>query len=217
MPPARKFLFDTSFDDAEPLRPGAGEGSVPLAPIRAELDAARAEGREQGRVDAIAEIAAQIETRAADTLLSLDHNVAALLAERARIADDTESQALALVRIVLQKAVPALCRKDPAAEIEALVVRCLAETLDEPRLVLRVSDQLFDTMQGRIEAMTQANGYAGKFVLLADAALADGDARVEWADGGAERDTASLVAEIDGILSRTVAAAPLPPKENDSE
>jgi flagellar assembly protein FliH len=217
MSAARKFLFDTSFDELEPSPLAAGEAPDALAPTRAEIDAARAEGLEQGRAAAIAEISAHIETRAAEALLSLDGHVAALLAARAEITQETESQALALVRTVLQKSVPALCRKDPAAEIEALVARCLAETLDEPRLVLRVSDLLFDAMQARLEAMSQANGYAGKFVLLADAALANGDAKVEWADGGAERDTGRLIAEIDEILSRNVAATPLPPKEKADE
>ncbi len=121
---------------------------------------------------------------------------------------------------MLQKAVPALCRKDPAAEIEALVVRCLSEALDEPRIVLRVGDAVFDAIQSRLATMTEANGYAGKLVLIADPALADGDVRVEWADGGAERDTRRLMAEIDAILSRNIdapPAAPLPPKENDDE
>jgi flagellar assembly protein FliH len=216
MSAARKFLFDTSFDELEPPL-AAGDAPAALALTRAEIDAARAEGLEQGRAAAIAEISGQIETRAAEALVSLDGQIAALLAARAEIAQETESQALALVRAVLQKSVPALCRKDPAAEIEALVVRCLTETLDEPRLVLRVSDLLFDTMQARLEPMSQANGYAGKFVLLADAALAHGDAKVEWADGGAERDTGRLIAEIDEILSRNVTAAPLPPKEKDDE
>ena len=216
----RKYLFDTSFDDAVPP-PGTASGEPPeLPPTRAQLEAARAEGLSQGRTDALFEMAGLVETRAADALVSLDRNVAALLAARAAIVHDTESQAIALLRSVLQKAVPALCRKDPAAEIEALVVRCLSEALDEPRIVLRVGDAVFDAIQSRLATMTEANGYAGKLVLIADPALADGDVRVEWADGGAERDTRRLMAEIDAILSRNIdapPAAPLPPKENDDE
>src|ERR1700728_137331 len=121
MSAARKFLFDTSFDELEPPL-AAGDAPAALALTKAEIDAARAEGLEQGRAAAIAEISGHIETRAAEALVSLDGHIAALLAARAEIAQETESQALALVRTVLQKSVPALCRKDPAAEIEALVV-----------------------------------------------------------------------------------------------
>ena len=215
----RKYLFDTSFDDAMPVG-AAAPGEAELPPTRAELEAARAEGLSQGRTDALFEMAGLIETRAADALVSLDRNVAALLAARAAIVRDTESQAIALVHSVLQKAVPALCRKDPAAEIEALVVRCLGEALDEPRIVLRVADAVFDAIQGRLAPMAEANGYAGKLVLIADPALAGGDVRIEWADGGAERDTRRLMAEIDAILSREIdalPAPPLPPKETDDD
>ena len=58
--------------------------------------------------------------------------------------------------------------------------------------MLRVNDALFDALQRRLAAIAQANGYAGKIVLLADDALAPGDGRIEWADGGAERDTRRL-------------------------
>jgi flagellar assembly protein FliH len=211
----QRFLFDRSFDDLELSSvPGA---AADARPARAELDAARADGLAQGRAAALAEIAERIETRAADTLMALDRGVGALLTQRAADAQQMEGQALALVRAVLQKAAPALCRKDPAGEIEALVARCLGETIDEPRVVLRVSDALFDTMQTRLDAMTQAHGYGGKLVLIADAALAIGDARVEWADGGAERDTGRLLAEIDAILSRNQDASPLPQKDKADE
>lgn len=213
----QKYLFDTSFDDIAPVAANASGQPVELGPTRAELEAARAEGLSQGRTDALFEMAGLVETRAADALASLDRNIAALLAARAAIVRDTESHAIALVRSVLQKAVPALCSRDPAAEIEALVTRCLGEALDEPRMVLRVADALFDTIQGRLAVISKANGYAGKLVLIADAALADGDVRVEWADGGAERDTRRLMAEIDAIFSRDSNAppAPLPLKETD--
>ncbi len=71
-------------------------------------------------------------------------------------------------------------------------------------IVLRVNDALFDAVQARLAALSQASAFAGKTILLADAALAEGDARVEWADGGAERDTRRLAAEIDAIFARAL-------------
>jgi flagellar assembly protein FliH len=216
----RKYLFDTSFDEAAPPSPVVGRAPTEVNPTRAQLEAARAEGLAQGRTAALVDMARGIETRAADTLASLDRGMAALIAARAAIVRDTESQAIALLRAVLQKIVPALCRRDPLAELEALVARCLDETLDEPRIVLRVSDAMFDTMQSRLDAMTMANGYSGKLILIADAALAEGDGRVEWADGGAERDTRRLMAEIDAILLRSLAdppPAPAIPEESNDE
>jgi flagellar assembly protein FliH len=200
----RRYLFDTSFDETAPLAPVVGHAPAEASFSRAQLEAARAEGLGQGRSAALTEMAKQVEMRAADTLGALDRGVAELAAARSAIVRDVENQAIALLRAVIQKAVPGLCRREPVAELEALLARGLSEALDEPRIVLRVSDTLFDNMQSRLDTITTANGYSGKLILIADAALAEGDGRVEWADGGAERDTRRLMAEIDAILRRSL-------------
>lgn len=71
--------------------------------------------------------------------------------------------------------------------------------------MVRVPDALFDEAKERIDASAAAAGYAGKVVVLADPALGPEDARVEWADGGAERDMTRFWAEIDEAAKRAVA------------
>ena len=56
--------------------------------------------------------------------------------------------------------------------------------------------------------MAAQAGFEGKIVLLAQSDLQAGDVRVEWADGGAERDIGLLWREIDAIVERAVGAAP---------
>jgi flagellar assembly protein FliH len=207
----QKFLFDVSFDSPAPL---AGLEAQAARFTRADLDAAHAAGREAGREAALAAAAEATEARIAAALDAIDRGIAALNEAHAALAHEAQCQAVALLRAVLQRAVPALCRKDPLAELEAMVTDCLGELLDEPRLVLRVSDALFDAVQQRISGLAQTAGYAGKIVLLADAALADGDGRIEWADGGAERDTRRIAEDVDAFLARALAApAPRPPAE----
>jgi flagellar assembly protein FliH len=197
----RKFLFDVSFDVPEPE---PGDPAAEPRYGRNELEAARNEAYADGESAGRAAAVAATETRIAGTLDLLGSSVGALIADRASMLRGIETQALELLRAVLQKAVPALCRKDPLAEIEALVAASLEEVHGEPRLVLRVNDALFDAVQARLAAMIQAGAFAGKTILLADAALAEGDARVEWADGGAERDTRRLATEIDAIFARAL-------------
>jgi flagellar assembly protein FliH len=200
----QKYLFDVSFDAPEQPFP-AGKPPEPVF-TRADLEAARDEAAAQGRAAALAEAACARDERTTAALEALGRDIGALIAARAALAREAEDQAVSVLRAVLQKTVPALCRKDPLAEIEALVAGCLADVADEPRLVLRVNDKLFDAVQARLAAIVQAGGYAGKIVLLADEALADGDGRVEWADGGAERDTRRIAQDIDAVLARALAA-----------
>ncbi len=198
----QRFLFDVSFDRPDPPTPlGASEAPEPRFAL-AELETARAEGHAQGRSEALAEAAQGTEARLADTLEILTRAIERLVEERARIEGEIERVAVTLVRTVLHRAVPALAAKDPLAEFEAFVTRTLGEAFDEPRIVLRVGDALFEPVKSRLPELSQGAGYSGKLVLLADPALGAGDGRIEWADGGAERDIGRLLAELDRILAR---------------
>jgi len=114
------------------------------------------------------------------------------------------ADAIELLRTVTAKAVPALARKEPLADLEAMVVECLRETADEPRIVLRVPPDLFEPMRRRLDGIAQGHGFAGKFVLLVDESIGPADARLEWADGGAERNIARIARQIDAALARAL-------------
>jgi flagellar assembly protein FliH len=200
MATARKFLFDVSFDEAEPDPVAASETDF----VRADIAAARAAGYAEGREAALKEAADFTEARTAAALNAIERGLAGIIESRAASVAAAEKAAVELIRTALQKVVPALCRKGPLAELEALIGDCLGECLDEPRLVLRVGDQIFDAVEARIAPLTRAAGYGGKVVLLADAALGPGDGRIEWADGGAERDAGRFLRELDALLARIV-------------
>jgi len=210
----QRYLFDVSFDEPDPPHQNGKNGRKPEPTYTVgDLAAARESAFAAGRDAGLAEAAQAAETHAAAALEAIDRNIAALAVQRAERDEATERQAIALLRTVLQKAVPALSRKDPLAEIQEFVVSCLHEALDEPRLVLRVSDALFDEVQRRTAGITQAAGYGGKVVLLAEPALSPGDARVEWADGGAERIAGRFARELDAVLAHALQAPPSCPTE----
>jgi flagellar assembly protein FliH len=201
-----KFLFDRSFDQADAPR-GVPRKPPPEAPLsRADVEAARAQGVAEGRKAALAEAARSSEERVATALATLAGGMKELITGRQRDSAELQRRSLEAFRAIMHKAVPALCRKDPLTEIEALVIQCLHEAFEEPRLVLRVADSLFPALRERVETLAASTGFAGKIVLLADETLAPGDARIEWAEGGAERDGARLLTDIDAALARAIEA-----------
>ncbi len=220
-----KFLFDQSFDQPDAPRPSVPRKPPPPPPeptfSKTELEAARQAGAQAGRDAALAEAAQSLEARAARALESLSGGIGEMLAARQRYDEAAQRQACETMQALLRKAVPALSRKAPLLELEALAADCLREAFDEPRIVLRVADGLFEAMQRRLDALVAATGFAGKVVLLADETLGPGDARVEWAEGGAERDGRRLMRDIDGALARALDSLPVPgtspPEENRDE
>ncbi|HZS85556.1 MAG TPA: hypothetical protein VFA50_21985 [Stellaceae bacterium] len=208
---AQKFLFDNCFDGpaagALTARPGKGAAEPVLT--RAELAAAEAKSREEGyaagHAKGRAEAVSAHEERLAAALAAIAERLSALLEERASLRRESEKQTIELTRLAIAKLFPALTRRDGFTEIAALLKECLAECIDEPRLALRLPDALFEEAQRRIAPLAANGGFAGKLVILADEALTGADCRVEWADGGAERDTARTLREIEAAMARAIA------------
>ena len=213
----RKFLFDLSFDHAHgPVAVRFQRNTPEPTFTRAELDAACAAARQEGHQAGLAEASASAEGRLASATEALSSGLGALLARADEIRREAEAHALELLRVVAAKAAPALARKEPLAELEAMVIDCLREAAEEPRIVLRVAPGLFDPMRVRLDAITHSHGFAGKFVLLVDDAIGPADGRLEWADGGAERNTQRIARDLDAALERALLnpiSAPEPSRE----
>jgi len=213
MATAKKYLFEVSFDQNEEksAQPPAETFS------RADVDAAREAAHAEGRNSALAEANAATAAKSAAALEALAARLPALLAAEDARARETERQAIAALRVVIAKALPTCAAREPLAEIENLASRCFAEAIDEPRVVLRVAAEVYDAVRERIDAMAAASGYGGRIVLIAEDNLLPGDARIEWADGGAERRLADQMNEIDAALARIVdppaPATPTSPEE----
>jgi len=195
----QKYLFDVSFDH---VGEAEAEAEAEETFTRTELEAARDTAFAEGRRAALAEAEAAAATKAAAALDALVQGLSGLIAAQdARIAD-AQRDAIAALRLVVAKVLPALAVRAPLAEIEALTAKCLIEAIDEPRVVLRVGNEVYEPVKLRLDAIAAASGYAGRMVLLADDHLSGADARIEWADGGAERNFRRQLNDIDAAMAR---------------
>jgi len=169
---------------------------------RNELDATRQAALAEGHAAGLAEAARSAESLTAASLATLAQAARALLAAQDVTALDTQRRAMTLIQSIVTKLFPALIAKDGLGEVEAFATKCLHEVFDEPRVVLRVAGELYEPLREHIDALVAAAGYAGRVVLLADDGVAAGDALIEWADGGAERNIAVQAQQIDAAIAR---------------
>jgi flagellar assembly protein FliH len=204
---AEKFLFDICFDapggdvrQRGPVTPA----EVPIT--RADLDAAVAQARAEGHAAGLAEATAQREQRISETLPIIAQLLAAMFAAKDEARRESERTTIELTRTIAGKLFPALVRQGALTEIETVVAQCVREAVAEPRLVLRVPDTIFEAAQQRMAPLATSLGFPGKFIILVDDELGQSDCRVEWADGGAERDTARSWREIEAALDRATSA-----------
>lgn len=231
--PMRKFLFDRSFDpetlEAERLqrleeerrRREAEEAALyggqpepepepepePPAPTfsEEELDAARRAAFEEGRQ---AGEAAALQSKE-EAMLALMKGVAAETADITRRQDKANAElgdtAVQVALAVCAKMLPRMMARHGGDEIEDLIRHCLADLMEEPRVVIRVADDMLDDLHERSTRLKAETGFPGTFVLLADSDLATGDARVEWADGGAERLAGQVWRDVEQAIARVQA------------
>jgi flagellar assembly protein FliH len=222
MTSTRRFLFDTEFDAdvarrreerlasealmPKPQPPPSEPEEPPPPPEPVFKSADLLQAHEDGYADGFANGKAAAEAAAAARLAATLERLADQLEYIVQSAVDTAARqregVIEIGAAIARKLLPDLSRRQGTAEAEAMMSAVITELIDEPRMVIRVADEDLDALSERIDTVAQRRGFAGKVVLLAEPTVAAGDCRIEWADGGVERDSARLWNDIDQAVVR---------------
>ena len=207
MTAVEKFLFHTNFDEPPaPATPVEPEEELPPPPSfsEEELEAARQQaltiGQAQGRDEALR----GLEQHCADGLEGLSAQLDQLGRQIDERLEMISSDGLLAALTVVRKLFPALARREELREIEAVVKDCLQRLHQEPRIVVRLSEGMLDRFKERIDQIAAQTGFEGRLVLLCEPDFQPSDVKVEWADGGAERNTARTWSEIESRLQHCI-------------
>ena len=213
-----KFLFDTEFDpnSTEDLSPSATARAKPKPQYTDEdLAAARGEGQQAGFELGVQHTLGEIEKSAADALQRIAEHIAHIGATHERAIVNIRAEAARLAFNIADRLAAGLIEREPMGEIENLIGECLERLQAEPRIVVRVAENLVEPLHERIALLSTSAGFGGKIVLIGEPQMTAGDCRVEWPDGGAERDMAALMSDVDeavkrylGLQAETAAALP---------
>lgn len=224
MPTAQKFKFDECFDAFPSSTSSAYDGQLktlsPSPPAESETfsaeDLANAETAAftAGHAAAMAEAARDASQVEAAALSVVGRQLDQLGGDLQQALQATRQGAIAIAAAIARKMVPGLVRARAMEEIETLFTDCISRLLDEPRIVIRLHETMMPNLQGKLTELAQMRGFTGHLIFLEEPDLNDVDCRIEWADGGAERDTGKLWQEVDQIIARYLtdpALRPAPP------
>ena len=147
----------------------------------AELEAACAEARAAGRMEAEHGLAA-----------SRTHMLGLLVAgmadgragARAAAMEAAGSIAKCMLS-ALAACLPAMCQQHGVAELNALCRAVLPGLVDEPKIVVRIHGDMIPGMQAELADLDFE--LAERIQLLATEAVMPGDVRISWADGSVTR------------------------------
>ncbi|WP_096701699.1 FliH/SctL family protein [Magnetospirillum sp. 15-1] len=222
----QKYMFDLDFgppsasrqkaaEQAEETYEAEAEPEPPPPPTFTEedLQVVREAAYEEGHRNGLAEANETQQALLAASLERVSNALAMLDAAQADANDANQRVAARVALAILKKVLPAACEENAFEEIVRTVHECLGHVLDEPRIIIRVDSSLVDPLRERLEQTVIEHGFEGRVVVQADPRVAIGDCRVEWTDGGAERDQTRLIADIETAVNRALA----PPEHRPEE
>jgi flagellar assembly protein FliH len=210
MTTVQKFMFDNRFDVSEPVEPQADEQVAveheheTVSPTFSEedLNAARQEGFDAGKQDGYEAAATSTEDQISSILAKLDDQFGAVFAAQQAVNEAMTRAAVSVAASIVGKMMPALNEKYGIDEILAVVEQALGHLRDEPRVVIKVAENLAAAVHERVSQMARAHGATGEITVIGDPALGDGDCQLTWSNGEAVRDVSDLQATIDEIVHR---------------
>ncbi|HAX91604.1 MAG TPA: hypothetical protein DCY07_05260 [Rhodospirillaceae bacterium] len=196
---ARKYLFDLAFDGHAGA--SVSERAKPKQTYTEEqLEAAKKEAYQSG-FNAGQTAAAEDQQQRLNVLLSqIDQRLLRLIEGQKNEWERQLGQLQEIALVIARKIMPRFVAEHGLDEVDAIVSKVITEMSREPRLVFRVNESQFDEAKRRIDAIAAQAAYAGKLVILGEAELGLSECRIEWADGGIERDVKTMWQCIDRVL-----------------
>src|SRR5277367_1826685 len=201
MSAAKKFLFDTDFTGGT-----EGKPSIALAEHAVKLAEAEATAQARGYAEAQSDAAVESGRRMADALERIAAGLTVANDGLHAIETRLECEAVEVAVAVARKLAPALIAREPFAEISALASDCFRQLIAAPHIAVRVNDALYAAAKEKLDDIVRARSFEGRLVVLAEPDITVGDCRIEWADGGANRDSAAADAAISTAVTSYVSA-----------
>ena len=205
--------------EPEPDIPRKEQISIPVSSVpvfssdqlNAAEEKAREEGRqlglEEGREAAWQEAMVSLEKQNADILSSIDSSLKNIFAGLEKNAQTSIDTALDFAMAVCKKALPALCETNAILEIRDLLEKNLHFLKDEPKISLRLNPFLADQIKPVLTDLVKKEAYGGKIAVIRDDALAVGDCRVEWKNGGLEKNVQDVLNHTEELIKLYTHAA----------
>lgn len=194
----QKFMFDIRrFDAPKP------EDEQPPEPVftESEVEKIKLDSIAYGKTIGLNEATTARE----EVLVAVVKHLEQLLLDLIKAEDIIEEQrnrdVINLSLKIVQKLFPKLLEDNTISEIENMVMEALASRQEEPRIVITVHEDILDLLKERVDDIASNSGFQGKIIIVSGNMLKS-DCRVEWANGGAERNCETIFSTIENILSK---------------
>lgn len=197
-------VYDIEAEEVEPLEADEVVTAVFEPQIKTytqeEFDSAKFIAEQAGYEKGYKAKDCEIEKDVAAVLDQINIKLLDLIAGRDKLQTELEQDFMNLNREVVRKLIPTL-NDDQSAEILA---RFLEENFPQFRSEAKLSFYLHPDVIGKVSEqiarLAHINDFEGKISLHKDPALGLADCRVEWENGGVERNADKILEKVDNLL-----------------
>jgi flagellar assembly protein FliH len=216
---AEKFMFDLTFDNEleVPLEPEQTEeiATVEEEPeiiiptfSEEEVEIARQQGFDAGKEQGLAATSEALTKQINETLLKTDEKLLAAFQTQDSVNQDLSRAAHSLAVGICKKMMPAMAKQHSFDEVGRVIEEVFAKAIEEPRITLSVHSDIAKAIEVRVSELAKEKVYEGRVLVQVDEELEASDCRVDWVNGGSERNTKKLWANITSILDRNIGEKP---------
>ena len=142
-----------------------------------------------------------IESTMAALLENIGNKLTTLIADSSKAEENAEQEAFALARAVVEKLVPNLTAENAAEIVKKFIAENFNSFKNEAKLSFYIHPDIISYVQETIAKLANSYDFEGKISLHKDASIEKSDCRVEWENGGVERNSAALGEKIKDMLA----------------
>lgn len=179
------------------------EAELPPPPpsfSKEELDAAVAKATEEGYEKGFQSALGDNEKQEQELLKSIDNRLLAMLVDAENFQKQLEVDNLSFISGALKKIFPTLASKQATAELELFLKDNFSHFKNEPSLSFSFNPESVKIAAALLPKLANANDFEGKISVHKDASLGIGDCRIEWKNGGVERNADKMLEKVTDLL-----------------
>lgn len=166
-----------------------------------EVERFREEAFAEGKTEGQNTARQDIEHQTLTALTQLNTQVSQLIGGQEAVNAEILKDSLSVAAVIVRKLFPSLNEAAMTGDIEAMVNDTVPYLLTEPLLVIRLHPDTKALLADRLEGLVRDGGFDARLSIVGEPTLAQGDCRIEWASGGAERKVEDIWGRIDGLVA----------------
>jgi flagellar assembly protein FliH len=200
-----KFFFDKNNFDDDFIETIEEEEPPPPVFSEEELDAAKKQAFEKGKVQGLSEAKESYEKNMMDTLQKILEAFPPIIVQEEQRHALYEREAVELSYHIFKKLYPVLEHEHGLNEIQQVITEVLNSQREESEIIIEIKDSYAEDIQNLINYHTKNAAEVGKVSIIGREEMAPSDCKMSWKEGGMIRNSSEIAEKIEHHLKLALA------------